>query len=269
MAAGSSAARRDHGVIICPPIAQEHVRAYWALRQVAVALTRAGFDCLRFDWFGVGDSSGELKDATIDRWRADVAAAAQELRDSSGVRTISVVGLRMGASIATLAAKTIRPKNLVLWDPIVSGKTYIDSLKRLTATVTTDSIRYWNPNPKKAVQSHELVGFDFGEKLIAEIEQQIAVSENEIIAAIPTSTNMRILSSCDDAEVDSFIERARAKHPGILTHKTEVRVSWVDHGDVEELLLPGDCVPSVVRLLLGSQAPSSSSSSSTEVRTVS
>jgi pimeloyl-ACP methyl ester carboxylesterase len=262
--ASSSSARRDHGVILCPPIAQEHVRAYWALRQVAIALSRSGFDCLRFDWFGVGDSSGELRDATIDRWRADLAAAAQELRDSSGVRTISMVGLRMGGAIATLAAKTIKPKNLVLWDPIVSGKTYIDALKRVTATVTTDGIRYWNPNPNKAVQSHELVGFDFGEKLIAEVEQQIAIDTPDVIASIPTSTNVRVLSSCDDREVDAFVEHARSKHPGILTHRTDVRVSWVDHSDVEELFLPGDSVPSVVRLLLGT-APSSSS---TEVRTI-
>lgn len=248
--ASAAIARRDHGVILCPPIAQEHVRSYWALRQVAIALSRAGFDCFRFDWFGVGDSSGELRDATLDRWRADLAAAAQELRDSSGVRSISVVGLRMGGAIATLAAKAIRPKNLVLWDPIVSGKTYIDSLKRLTAYVTTDKIRYWNPNPNKAVLSHELVGFDFGERLIAEIETGIALND-DVVSSIPPSTNVRVLSSCDDPEVDAFADRLRATHAATLTHRTDVRVSWVDQADVEELLLPGDAVPSLVRLVLG------------------
>ena len=56
---------KSHGVLLCPPIAQEHIRTHWALRQIAVSLAKAGYHCLRFDWFGVGDSAGELRQATV------------------------------------------------------------------------------------------------------------------------------------------------------------------------------------------------------------
>ena len=137
----SSEQVRDHGVLLCPPIGQEYVRSHWAMRQVALALARVGFACLRFDWYGVGDSSGELRQASIARWHSDAAAAAQELRDLSGVPRISVVGLRLGAAIALSTAGQIKPSRLVLWDPVLDGSAYVGDLHKLHATLLSDNKR--------------------------------------------------------------------------------------------------------------------------------
>jgi pimeloyl-ACP methyl ester carboxylesterase len=55
---------------------------------------------LRFDFFGHGESSGDLRDGTIGRWAADAVAVIEEL--TSGPQIL--VGSSLGGWIATLAA---------------------------------------------------------------------------------------------------------------------------------------------------------------------
>ena len=76
---------RGRGVLICPPIAHEHIRSHRALRFLAVQLARAGFDVLRFDYFAVGDSAGDSEEARVAHWQAYVGAAAGEREDAGGV----------------------------------------------------------------------------------------------------------------------------------------------------------------------------------------
>jgi pimeloyl-ACP methyl ester carboxylesterase len=123
----SAASERDAAVLLCHPAAQEYMRCHWALRQLALRLAGAGFHVFRFDYFGTGDSAGGSEEADLEQWRRDVGEAIEELKDVSGVRRPSLVGLRLGA---TLAAQTpARLKDLVLWEPVVSGPAYLGELR--------------------------------------------------------------------------------------------------------------------------------------------
>jgi pimeloyl-ACP methyl ester carboxylesterase len=118
---------RDAAVLICHSAPQEYMRSYWALRQLATRLAAAGFHAFRFDYYGTGDSAGASDEGDLDQWRRDIASALDELRDVSGVRRPSLVGFRLGA---TLAAMTdLRVKDLVLWEPVVSGTEYLQELR--------------------------------------------------------------------------------------------------------------------------------------------
>ena len=118
---------RDAAVVLCHPAPQEYMRSYWALRRLAARLVDDGFHVFRFDYYGTGDSAGESTGATLADWRDDIAGAVDEVRDVSGVRRVSVVGFRLGA---TLAAQTkLRVHDLVLWDPVISGKLYLAELR--------------------------------------------------------------------------------------------------------------------------------------------
>lgn len=122
---------RECGVVLCPPIGHEAQAAYRSIRQLAVQLCRAGFHVLRFDYFGTGDSAGESDEVDLDRWRADVTVAVRELRDYSGVERVSLVGLRLGAALAALAADPRRaPHAVALWEPVVDGAHYLNTLLR-------------------------------------------------------------------------------------------------------------------------------------------
>lgn len=105
------------------------MRTHRALRQLALHLTKAGFDVLRFDFSGIGDSAGDNELASLLAWQADTALAIDELKDTANVKRVSVVGIRIGASVAYLATRERDDiDTVVLWDPVVHGKEYVDEL---------------------------------------------------------------------------------------------------------------------------------------------
>lgn len=122
---------RPTGIVLCYPFGQEYMRAHRAFRQLANLLAKAGFPVLRFDYFGTGDSGGEGEEAEVAQWIADIGAAVEELKDTAGVTKVSIVGLRLGATLAAMAAATRKDVDrIVLWDPVVEGAEYVEALLR-------------------------------------------------------------------------------------------------------------------------------------------
>jgi pimeloyl-ACP methyl ester carboxylesterase len=116
--------------VLCYPWGAEYVHAHRTMRQLAVRLSAAGIDTLRFDFFGTGDSAGEMVDADLAGWETDIELAIQELRDIVGSARVTLIGLRLGATLAARVAAR-RPRDvdtLVLWDPIQSGTDYLTTL---------------------------------------------------------------------------------------------------------------------------------------------
>ena len=118
---------RNAAVLLCGPAPQEYMQSHWVLRKLAARLATAGFHVLRFDYYGTGDSGGDSSAGSLEQWRADVVTALQELRDAAAVRRVSVVGFRLGATLAAQAP--IRVRDLVLWEPVVAGTAYLDELR--------------------------------------------------------------------------------------------------------------------------------------------
>jgi pimeloyl-ACP methyl ester carboxylesterase len=249
--AGASSAR-DHGVVLCPPIAQEYVRAHWAMRQLALTLARAGFPCIRFDWYGVGDSSGDIRDACFSRWCGDAAAAAQELRDACGVRRLSLVGLRFGARIALSAASAIKPASLVLWDPVVDGRAYVEQLRTLHRALLVDPVRYWMPRSPAGERSGsptELVGFDLGAELVRDLEAVPA----EIPADLPR-LRVGLVESDPGPAIPWLVEHLTKRGHEVERRRADLVARWNAPDRIEELLLPSDAVHRIVDLLEGRAA---------------
>jgi alpha-beta hydrolase superfamily lysophospholipase len=118
------------GVVLCYPFGQEYMRAHRAFRQLAMMLSRKGFHVFRFDYYGTGDSAGAGEEVTVDQWVEDVGTAVDELKDTAGLDRVSLVGLRLGAALATLAASCRTDiESLVLWSPVVDGGAYLTELR--------------------------------------------------------------------------------------------------------------------------------------------
>lgn len=117
-------------MLLCNPFGEEASRAHRIYRVLATQLERAGYATLRFDFSGTGDSAGEASDATVEQWLRDLATAASELRAASGSPRVAMVGLRFGATLAALATSrgALRPRHLLLWDPVVNGAEYLREL---------------------------------------------------------------------------------------------------------------------------------------------
>ncbi|MDE2119376.1 MAG: alpha/beta hydrolase, partial [Betaproteobacteria bacterium] len=118
--------------MICPPIGYELWSSYATLRAVAQDACAAGFTVLRFDYDGTGDSVGDHRDADrLQAWVQSIDQACRHLVDELGVRKLSLLGLRLGASLAATYAARMRPEwldELILWDPVVNGRRHVRGL---------------------------------------------------------------------------------------------------------------------------------------------
>jgi alpha-beta hydrolase superfamily lysophospholipase len=126
-------ARRGLGVVVCNPFGFEEVCAHRSLRHFAQAFSAAGWPSLRFDHAGCGDSEGDEFDPDLlSRWVAGVHAAVDTLKATSGVSQVVLLGVRLGATLAALAA-TARDDiaGLVAIAPVVRGRAYIRELTML------------------------------------------------------------------------------------------------------------------------------------------
>lgn len=115
----AAAARRDVGVVLCRPFGYEAICAHRTYTMLAEGFAHDGFDVLRFDYQGTGDSSGSDTDPDrVAAWLESIAAAVAELRRASGVSRIVLVGVRLGATLAARAAAALGGvDSLVLWAP--------------------------------------------------------------------------------------------------------------------------------------------------------
>src|SRR5262249_52097229 len=83
-------------------------------------------------YLGSGDSTGEGERTTVNQCLADLEIAIDELKDMSGATRVTLVGLRIGAALAALAATERRDvERIVLWDPVVDGETYLGGVRHL------------------------------------------------------------------------------------------------------------------------------------------
>lgn len=119
-----------HAVLIAPPLLNEAMRAHFALRQIALKLSAAGHDVLRFDFSGTGNSLGSPIDFRPADWVDDIRLAGQELLDISGAVSLSIVTARFSACLATCSSAAERYSRCVMWDPVASGPRWLAELRK-------------------------------------------------------------------------------------------------------------------------------------------
>ena len=118
----------DRAVLIMAPMGQDYVRSHKTLQKLAVDLARRGFHVLRFDYVGTGDSS-DTDDWDLRTWKRNALDALGRLSELSHASELSIVGVRLGASIAAALGTTV--DSLILWDPVTDGRDYLEELHSL------------------------------------------------------------------------------------------------------------------------------------------
>jgi pimeloyl-ACP methyl ester carboxylesterase len=121
----------DYGVVLCGPEGHEELCVHHIWLNFAEELAAAGFPTLRFDYFGTGDSTGDDEDpGWVGAWSESVAAAVNWMKDQAGIKTVALVGLRLGATLAVAVANELRNiDRLVLLAPVLSGTAYVRELR--------------------------------------------------------------------------------------------------------------------------------------------
>lgn len=118
--------RARGGVVLCPPLGIEAICTYFSYRVLADRLAEGGLAVVRFDYDGTGDSVGDQTDpGRVAAWQRSVDDAIA-LLTGSGIRSIGLGGIRMGALLAADAAtRTEGVRALALWDPCLSGQSFL------------------------------------------------------------------------------------------------------------------------------------------------
>ena len=160
---------RQSAILLCQPLGHEYLRAHRAFRNLAVSLAGQGFHVLRFDYFGCGDSGGEQEQATIEQCLSDLSTAVEELKDTAGVPRVSLVGLRLGATMAALTASRRQDiDRIVLWDPVLDGRQYLDDLRELHDSWFRDRM---GPAAAANPDRQELLGFPLTETIVRQLAE--------------------------------------------------------------------------------------------------
>jgi pimeloyl-ACP methyl ester carboxylesterase len=195
------------GVVICPPMAQEALRSHRTLRVLSDQLAAAGAEVLRFDYYGAGDSAGESRDGLVSTWMQNIREATKHLRELAPVRRLTLVGMRLGGTMAALA-EVPAVNRLILWDPILEARSYLQEL-------TDDAI-------DSAKDEWEVRGFPVTSALRSEIQRL------DVTAIRRLSPDVRIITTQDSPGLVAFQAAAEAKRARVEVQRIEAPRAWAE-----------------------------------------
>ncbi len=234
-------------VAICQPFGHEYIRAHRVLRNLSCALAAAGLHVLRFDYYGCGDSAGEGADVTVERCQANIAAAIDELKDMAALPRVSVVGVRLGGTLAALESfKRSDVDTLLLWDPVLRGSEYLSDLLELqSAWLNT---RPWMHVHRDWREGGEIIGFPLPPAL------RDGISTIDLTAGGQWRAKRVAVVSSAEADVPGL--EAALQRPDVARSVTNVHCDcgWRQPTAVHRTLLAGEIVREICALLTRAQS---------------
>ena len=116
---------------MCYPFAEARLRVHRLYKSLAEYFCSSGYDVIRFDYWGQGDSDGDFVESTIKTMIEDSNCIITYFKEAFSLNKIIVFGLRLGANIAMKVSENINDLSLILYEPIVDINSYINQLLRL------------------------------------------------------------------------------------------------------------------------------------------
>lgn len=211
---------------------------------LATQLERAGFSALRFDYGGTGDSLGSSEAVSIEQWVRDIGVAAQKLLDVSGARGIALVGLRFGASLAMLASARgdLRPRHLLMWDPIVDGGAYLRELEAQHAAYMREELGpAWEDRGRRHPSG--LPTEAFGAPISSALAD--AMSMLDLTRLQPAADHVSVVSTKASAEAD----RLRAQLPQAKWIDLPESTVWNSDAALNSMIVPMEIVQTLIAQL--------------------
>jgi len=118
-------------VLVLPAFAEEMNKSRRMVSLFAQRAQAAGISTLIPDLYGTGDSEGDFGTATLETWAVDLQRCLDWLVQRCPV-SVSILAVRCGALLLDLLPKDRPPGGrLVLWQPVVSGRVFVNQFLRL------------------------------------------------------------------------------------------------------------------------------------------
>jgi pimeloyl-ACP methyl ester carboxylesterase len=203
-------------VLLSNPFGHEAIRVHRLFRVMAERLARAGYDVLRFDYFGTGDSAGSDEDGDLDGWVEDFRTAQRELRGRTRATRVVSVGSRLGGSIAMLAS-TVAPasvalQRLVVWDPIVDGSDYLAALrvKHVESLESSYSLPEVAWRQSLAEDPNAFCDEAIGFALSPALREQLKRLSRDTLSP-PPGADLHVVARPEDSAVNAWLPALQAK----------------------------------------------------------
>ena len=240
----TSGPAREAGIVLCYPIGHEYIVAHRAYRQLSIRLAAAGFHVLRFDYHATGDSAGDCERGAPPRWLADISTAIGELRRRSACGAVTLVGCRLGATLAALVgAERGDVERMVLWDPVVNGKDHVGEISQRHQDMLRRTQVVSRLGADRAGE-RELLGFAMTDTALDEIEalDLMAMSRG------PATNLLVVNSQAGDATAPWRAHVARA---GTIVTYDPIPVprAWTWIEDPATILVPNQILGAIVAWL--------------------
>jgi uncharacterized protein len=234
----------DRGVVLCYPHGPDYDSAFRSFRILATRLSRAGFHVLRFDYWGTGDSLGDIENASIDQWTADTVAAVHELRTSCDLRRVAVVGLRLGATVASIAATECGAVDrLVAWEPVLDGREYVAGLRGLHQQWLKDERRYGRA---RFAADDDLLDCNLTPTIQSELENLSLLSLSE-----PPAPFVYVVKQEQSADRAEFTTWLRALGANVDADIVDGPTIWSRTRSMPEATVPNRSLQLIVNWLAG------------------
>lgn len=159
------------GVVLCAPQGHEMMWSHRAWRHLADGLAQRDIPVLRFDYRGTGDAADLAETADpLEAALEDIAAATAVLRRQAGVEHVVLCGLRLGASLAALAAARLpQASGVVMLAPVLDGRLYLREMRALHAAWRNGAIPELDV-PSAPTGTQDVLSFRLSAATIAAIQ---------------------------------------------------------------------------------------------------
>jgi pimeloyl-ACP methyl ester carboxylesterase len=203
---------------------------------------RKGYDVLRFDYRGTGDSSGEPEEFSANDWIDDIGTAADELRETANVSNVSLIGLRLGALLAAAAcSKFPGIDQLVLWDPVLSGAEYDAELVKNSLTDLPDDHGVVYENGPREDGSLSYNGF------VLSAQFRESISSLNLPEILPRGVRKILQVVSHEATPFETLQIAGANHPGFAYQLAPAPHDWNYVDNFGGILLPQPVIQAIVQ----------------------
>jgi pimeloyl-ACP methyl ester carboxylesterase len=127
----------SRGVVIAGAHGFEDLCSRHFLKLLTDRTAAAGCPVIQFDYPGCGNSAGDaMRPGQVEAWVHSVGAAADRLKQETGVQDVILVGFRLGALLASLAAaRRADVAGLMLLAPPSSGRAYVREMTALSRMI--------------------------------------------------------------------------------------------------------------------------------------
>lgn len=178
------AAPGRRGVVIAGAHGHEDLCSRRFLRLLSGRAAAAGLPALQFDYPGCGDAAGDHSTpGQVASWIAAIGAAIDRLKQDCGVEDVILVGFRLGALLAPLAARGRDDvAGLALLAPPSSGRAYVREIVAMSRMI--DAPLAGRPDDDASVpQVREAAGFRLTQETLADLK---ALDWRQAVSALPS-----------------------------------------------------------------------------------